>query len=156
MGDDDGSSSRYSEPGHDHGLPLTPLSSHAPTSDEHPEYPGRVVPQRSVENFIPPRAALTKRPSNPLNVGAWKVLATKAEKGVKDPAVYFFDVSATAATLASKHGNKLIKVWSIGSGAMVSAGSASRTSRSLARSPRTRSSSLRRPTASRSAETRSS
>lgn len=120
MGDDDGSSSRYSEPSHDHGLPLTPLSSHTPTLDELPEYPGRVLPQKSVEIFTPPRPALTKRPSNPLDVGAWKVLATKAEKGVKDPAIYFFDVSATAATLASKHGNKLVKVWSIGSGAVLS------------------------------------
>jgi len=58
--------------------------------------------------------------ASPLDLGAWKVLVTKNEKGIKDPAVYYFDVSTTASSLASKHGNKLIKVWNIGTGAVQS------------------------------------
>jgi hypothetical protein len=58
--------------------------------------------------------------ASPIQLAPWKVLATKNEKGIKDPAIYYFDVSTSATTLASKHGNKMIKVWSVGSGAVQS------------------------------------
>ncbi|KAK4126828.1 hypothetical protein N657DRAFT_610888 [Parathielavia appendiculata] len=47
----------------------------------------------------------------------WKQLAAaKNEKPLKEPSVYFFDISTTSATLASKHGNNIIRIWSVGSG----------------------------------------
>ncbi|KAK3349268.1 hypothetical protein B0T25DRAFT_238050 [Lasiosphaeria hispida] len=61
----------------------------------------------------PPHAQST---AAPIDLAAWKVLSARNEKGVKDPAIYSFDVSTSATTLASKHGNNLIKVWSVGSG----------------------------------------
>ena len=46
----------------------------------------------------------------------WKQLAATNEKPLKEPSVYFFDISTTSATLASKHGNNIIRIWSVGSG----------------------------------------
>lgn len=57
-----------------------------------------------------------KSKASPIDLAPWKILVTKNEKGVKDPAIYFFDVSPTATTLASKHGNKLLNIWAVGSG----------------------------------------
>lgn len=85
-------------------LPPTPMSLY------------HVVPQDR-QPKPPPEAQST---ASPVDLAPWKVLATKHEKGVKDPAIYYFDVSTTATTLASKHGNKLIKVWSVGSGVVQS------------------------------------
>ncbi|KAK3897636.1 hypothetical protein C8A05DRAFT_47822 [Staphylotrichum tortipilum] len=46
----------------------------------------------------------------------WKQLTAANEKPLKEPSVYFFDISTTSATLASKHGNNMIRIWSVGSG----------------------------------------
>ncbi|KAL2149293.1 hypothetical protein VTH82DRAFT_8641 [Thermothelomyces myriococcoides] len=46
----------------------------------------------------------------------WKQLISTGEKPLKEPAVYYFDISTTAATLASKHGNNIIRIWSVGNG----------------------------------------
>jgi WD40 repeat protein len=45
----------------------------------------------------------------------WKQLISN-DKPLKEPTVYFFDISTTSATLASKHGNNIIRIWSVGSG----------------------------------------
>ncbi|KAK0640790.1 hypothetical protein B0T16DRAFT_379164 [Cercophora newfieldiana] len=85
-------------------LPPTPISPyHLAPEDHQPKLARKVQSAASVVNLDP-----------------WKVLATKNEKGIKDPAIYYFDVSTTATTLASKHGNKMIKVWSVGSGVVQS------------------------------------
>ncbi|KAK0704116.1 hypothetical protein B0T21DRAFT_387872 [Apiosordaria backusii] len=55
------------------------------------------------------------RTASSVTVVPWKSL-THQEKAPKDPSVYFFDISTTSATLASKHGNNIIKIWSVGSG----------------------------------------
>ncbi|KAK0617018.1 hypothetical protein B0T14DRAFT_538679 [Immersiella caudata] len=108
-------SSRYSECSHGQrsgstapmfspDLPPTPMSlHHAAPRDRQPK--------------PAPEAQST---AAPVELAPWKVLATKNEKGIKDPAIYYFDVSTSATTLASKHGNKMIKVWSVGSGAVQS------------------------------------
>ena len=64
----------------------------------------------------PKESPVMQSASCALDLAAWKVLATKNEKGIKDPAIYYFDVSTSATTLASKHGNNMIKVWYVGSG----------------------------------------
>ncbi|KAK4032665.1 hypothetical protein C8A01DRAFT_20289 [Parachaetomium inaequale] len=46
----------------------------------------------------------------------WKQLVGANDKQLKEPTVYFFDISTTSATLASKHGNNIIRIWSVGSG----------------------------------------
>jgi WD40 repeat protein len=46
----------------------------------------------------------------------WKQLVAANEKPLKEPSVFFFDISTTSATLASKHGNNIIRIWSVGSG----------------------------------------
>jgi len=48
----------------------------------------------------------------------WKTLLTNDAK-VKIPSVFYTDVSSTSATLASKHGNNIIKIWSTASGTVV-------------------------------------
>lgn len=55
--------------------------------------------------------------SSPVALVPWKPLVSD-DKGskAKDPSVYFFDISTTSATLASKHGNNIIRIWSVGSG----------------------------------------
>ncbi|KAK4457029.1 hypothetical protein QBC42DRAFT_320240 [Cladorrhinum samala] len=55
------------------------------------------------------------RAASLIQVFPWKSLSS-TDKPAKDPSVYFFDISTTAATLASKHGNNIIKIWSVGSG----------------------------------------
>ncbi|KAK1759783.1 hypothetical protein QBC47DRAFT_338205 [Echria macrotheca] len=88
------------------GFPLTPMSLQHSSPDDYATRPAPLSPQPSA--------------ATPLDLAAWKILATKNEKGIKDPAIYYFDVSTTATTLASKHGNKLIKVWNVGTGAVQS------------------------------------
>ncbi|KAL2019407.1 hypothetical protein VTK56DRAFT_9698 [Thermocarpiscus australiensis] len=58
---------------------------------------------------------LEQRTASQVTVVPWKQLLCN-EKPTKDPSVYFFDVSTTTATLASKHGNNLVRIWAVGSG----------------------------------------
>ncbi|KAK3384600.1 WD40-repeat-containing domain protein [Lasiosphaeria ovina] len=83
----------------------SPLTTAAPAFPP-PEIPSQIRPRPE-----PQHAA------SPIDMAAWKVLpAPKNEKAVKDPSVYWVDVSSSSATLAAKHGNNMIKVWSVGSG----------------------------------------
>ncbi|KAM7215096.1 hypothetical protein V8F06_009550 [Rhypophila decipiens] len=60
--------------------------------------------------------------STALDIAAWKQLTAedKYSKAAKDKNVYFFDVTGASTTLASKHGNNVIRVWSVGSGTLQS------------------------------------
>ncbi|KAM7207260.1 hypothetical protein V8F20_002322 [Naviculisporaceae sp. PSN 640] len=57
-----------------------------------------------------------------VDVLAWKQLSSddKHSQKAKDKNVYFFDVTGASTTLASKHGNNVIRVWSVGSGSLQS------------------------------------
>ncbi|EAQ84860.1 hypothetical protein CHGG_08874 [Chaetomium globosum CBS 148.51] len=54
--------------------------------------------------------------SSPVHLVPWKQLVAVKDKHLKEPTVYFFDISTSSATLASKHGNNIIRIWSVGSG----------------------------------------
>ncbi|KAK5661887.1 hypothetical protein OQA88_9996 [Cercophora sp. LCS_1] len=100
-------------------LPLTPMS--LPPHYPPPAYPEDGDAVSTINGSVPQKPApLTSlSTAKPIDLAAWKVLVTKNEKGIKDPAVYFFDVTTAATTLASKHGNNLIKVWNVGTGTVV-------------------------------------
>ncbi|KAK4230173.1 hypothetical protein QBC38DRAFT_507693 [Podospora fimiseda] len=108
-----GDSSRYSVSSKAGSLERT-LSNgcSSPTGTVHYSAMGRpplTKEERSMLKSERPRAASL------IAVVPWKSL-TSNEKPTKDPSVYFFDISTTSATLASKHGNNIIKIWSTGSG----------------------------------------
>lgn len=65
-----------------------------------------------------PPAAAPRRPQDSSHVSLvpWKQLVSGDKPSKKDQSVYYFDISTTAATLASKHGNNVVKIWSVGSG----------------------------------------
>ncbi|KAK3381693.1 hypothetical protein B0H63DRAFT_476419 [Podospora didyma] len=72
--------------------------------------------------FLPTSTAADRRKAEALtgvssvDLAAWKILTVpKNEKGLKEPTVFWVDISTTAATLATKHGNNIVKVWSVGS-----------------------------------------
>ncbi|KAL2162264.1 hypothetical protein VTH06DRAFT_7177 [Thermothelomyces fergusii] len=94
---------------------------------------GSATPSSAAAGFstIPPpvsgearaRPAQTQTPAQgaqhgPASVSLvpWKQLVSTGDKPLKEPAVYYFDISTTSATLASKHGNNIIRIWSVGSG----------------------------------------
>ncbi|AEO64375.1 uncharacterized protein THITE_63059 [Thermothielavioides terrestris NRRL 8126] len=87
--------------------PAAPLSS--PTTPGEFRAPLRPVrpPQQPMQPQHPSSSQVTLVP--------WKQLVSN-DKPLKEPSVYFFDISTTSATLASKHGNNIVRIWSVGSG----------------------------------------
>ncbi|KAK3316459.1 hypothetical protein B0H66DRAFT_499875 [Apodospora peruviana] len=82
-----------------------------------PSFPPPAIPTQygqygHTANGPPPQGAVR------VDIVPWKLLTSneKPAKAGKDVGVYFFDVSTSSTTLASKHGNNIIKVWSVGSG----------------------------------------
>ncbi|KAK3682330.1 hypothetical protein B0T22DRAFT_281195 [Podospora appendiculata] len=79
---------------------------------------------------FPPPAVPEERPRGPplahgalhVKVVPWKTLFAddKHTKALKDKTVYFFDLSTSSTSLASKHGNNIINIWSVGSGVIQS------------------------------------
>ncbi|KAK0615348.1 hypothetical protein B0T17DRAFT_593053 [Bombardia bombarda] len=92
-------------------------SSTSPTAPSPPHLPPPPVPGEHPPRSRPQHDALS------VQLRPWKSLASddKLSKAQKDQTVYFFDISTTSATLASKHGNNLIKVWSVGDGTIQNA-----------------------------------
>jgi hypothetical protein len=114
-----GDTSRYSQSSRSTGtLDRVPTSS----SLASPTSPFALAPPPTtlLEEF---RAQSQQQPleahnsSSPVTLVPWKQLESdeKSSKN-KDQSVYFFDISTTSATLASKHGNNIIRIWSVGSG----------------------------------------
>ncbi|KAK4183589.1 hypothetical protein QBC35DRAFT_93411 [Podospora australis] len=107
-----GDASRYSQSsGGNSTLELVPT----PTSPSTPiqYHPAPHIPPEEARRQI--EAQLAPKNATAITVFPWKSLAS-TEKPLKDPSVYFFDISTTSATLASKHGNNIIRIWSVGSG----------------------------------------
>ncbi|KAK4133656.1 hypothetical protein BT67DRAFT_434641 [Trichocladium antarcticum] len=101
-------SSRYSRSSRGSTLERVPTSSS--TGPQTPVSASPPPPAPSVQSSAQPA-----RNSFALDIVPWKQLESNDKPG-KDPSVFFFDISTTSATLASKHGNNIIKVWSVGSG----------------------------------------
>ncbi|KAK3945704.1 hypothetical protein QBC46DRAFT_336473 [Diplogelasinospora grovesii] len=80
-------------------------------------------PPPSAEQRRAPRQPSNAVAPNPTNcpatveLVAWKHLSAPDKS--KDPGVYYFDISFTSATLVSKHGNNMIKVWQVASGVVL-------------------------------------
>jgi len=95
------------------------------SNDVIPPLSSPVFPSPPVHQFPMPseeRPKLKTRPragSAAIDLVPWKHMISN-DKSTKDPTVFYFDVSTTSATLASKHGNNIIKVWSVGSGILQS------------------------------------
>ncbi|KAL2266033.1 hypothetical protein VTJ83DRAFT_5385 [Remersonia thermophila] len=106
-----GDTSRYSQSSRDCALDRVSTSSSAT-----PSSPAPALPESTLDEL---RARLTQPPPNspsPVNVVHWKHLVCNTGKPLKEPSVFYFDISTTSATLASKHGNNIIRIWSVGSG----------------------------------------
>ncbi|KAL2256603.1 hypothetical protein VTK26DRAFT_1423 [Humicola hyalothermophila] len=101
--------SRYSQSSRGSTLDRVPTASSADPSSPTFAFPPTAPLSGSITQPQPLNGSI------PVNLVPWKQLESK-EKASKDPSVYFFDISTTAATLASKHGNNIIKIWSVGSG----------------------------------------
>ncbi|GAB1316042.1 Anaphase-promoting complex subunit 4 WD40 domain-containing protein [Madurella fahalii] len=93
-----------------------------PTSNSaaSPTSPTASAPPPLLDEFRARFQAQLQEPHNsctPVALVPWKQLVSE-DKGSKpkDPSIYFFDISTTSATLASKHGNNIIRIWSVGSG----------------------------------------
>ncbi|KAK4151530.1 hypothetical protein C8A00DRAFT_17061 [Chaetomidium leptoderma] len=84
-----------------------------------PSPPAALVPPPAMLGEFrarPPQPMQPQHASSLVNLVPWKQLVASNEKPLKEPSVYFFDISTTSATLASKHGNNIIRIWSVGSG----------------------------------------
>lgn len=95
------------------------------SNDAIPPLSSPLFPSPPLHQFPMPseeRPKLKTRPragSAAIDLVPWKHMISN-DKSTKDPTVFYFDVSTTSATLASKHGNNVIKVWSVGSGILQS------------------------------------
>ncbi|KAH6617096.1 hypothetical protein F5144DRAFT_498500 [Chaetomium tenue] len=78
-----------------------------------PEYRAR---PRLMQPVQPVQPMQPQHGSSPVHLVPWKQLVAVKDKQLKEPTVYFFDISTSSATLASKHGNNIIRIWSVGSG----------------------------------------
>lgn len=108
-----GDTSRYSQSSR--GSTLERVSSYGSVA---PPTPAAAVPPPAVlgEFRARPQPMQPLHDSSLVNLVPWKRLVAANEKPLKEPSVYFFDISTTSATLASKHGNNMIRIWSVGSG----------------------------------------
>ncbi|KAK4145560.1 uncharacterized protein C8A04DRAFT_10446 [Dichotomopilus funicola] len=85
----------------------------APQPPQQPAAPPQLFPQP----YPQPQPTMQLQPgSAPVTLVPWKQLVATNDKQLKEPSVFFFDISTTSATLASKHGNNIIRIWSVGSG----------------------------------------
>jgi hypothetical protein len=107
-----GDTSRYSQASREGDLDRVPTSSSTTPSTQ--------APVLSPTTLGELRARLTQ-PSqgttSPLHVVPWKHLVS--DKPLKESTLYYFDISTTSATLASKHGNNIIRVWSVANGEVI-------------------------------------
>ncbi|KAK4100458.1 hypothetical protein N658DRAFT_486761 [Parathielavia hyrcaniae] len=110
-----GDTSRYSQSSRSSTLERVSTSGSVTT----PASPGAAVvppPVTLGEPRVPPQPIQPRHGSSDVGLVPWKQLVATSEKALKEPSVYFFDISTTSATLASKHGNNIIRIWSVGSG----------------------------------------
>ncbi|KAK4238482.1 hypothetical protein C8A03DRAFT_33518 [Achaetomium macrosporum] len=109
-----GDTSRYSQSSRASTLERVSTSGSASVAPSTPA--ALITPPAPLAEF---RAAIQamqpQHSSSPVNLVPWKQLVS-TEKPLKEPSVFFFDISTTSATLASKHGNNIIRIWSVGSG----------------------------------------
>ena len=89
------------------------------STDTSPHTASHLFPPSIPEDQIP-SSLPAAHGGSAVAVAPWKLLTSndKSTKSAKDQSVYFFDVTTSSTTLASKHGNNIIKVWSVGSGAI--------------------------------------
>ncbi|KAL2147491.1 hypothetical protein VTI28DRAFT_8746 [Corynascus sepedonium] len=90
------------------GTPPSAAAVFGPTPPVVSEYRARPPPQMQPQP--------SQHGPSSVSLVPWKQLVAGNDKPLKEPAVYFFDISTTSATLASKHGNNIIRIWSVGSG----------------------------------------
>lgn len=62
--------------------------------------------------------SFSQRPAVPLDLTFWKNVVSEDKRA--NNSVHYLDISPSSSTLASKHGNNLVKVWSVGSGNLLS------------------------------------
>ncbi|KAG9250727.1 uncharacterized protein F5Z01DRAFT_683711 [Emericellopsis atlantica] len=74
----------------------------------------------SVRPPVPRRPPEHLRPLYPLEIVYWKQLAgAEKRKSGKTNMVHYLDISTKASTVATKHGNSVIKFWEVSSGDLV-------------------------------------
>lgn len=104
----------------EHTMPSPqPVSSPTLTSPKSPKSPHEYQP--FPERVEPPLQRTFSQRSAPksLNLHFWKDIVSDDKK--VNNTVHYLDISPTATILASKHGNNLVKLWSMASGELQSA-----------------------------------
>lgn len=96
-------------------IPASPPVSHPPPaqSPRHEHIPIRPRREANVQRSASQRSA----PSQ-LSLSFWKKIVSDDKK--INNSVHYLDLSNTASTLATKHGNNIIKIWSMAGGALQS------------------------------------
>ncbi|KAJ4287410.1 hypothetical protein N0V88_007682 [Collariella sp. IMI 366227] len=109
-----GDTSRYSQSSRDSTLER--VSSCGSATPSSPINPGPPLSELSAWPQPPMQPMQPQHGASLVNLVPWKQLMPSNDKPLKEPCVYYFDISTTSATLASKHGNNMIRIWSVGSG----------------------------------------
>lgn len=78
------------------------------------------VPPRPPEHLRPGGRHVDAYAPRPLEVTYWKQLTGSDKRKMgKSNAVHHLDISASSSTVATKHGNSIVKIWSVPSGAVI-------------------------------------